>query len=73
VPERRRGALRFCMFAFPDGSAPIAALAAEATAEGHGMVARLVEEWATGVNRFDKPGERCYWWRSTAGSAACAG
>jgi GNAT superfamily N-acetyltransferase len=35
-------------------------LATEATADGHRMVARLIEEWITGENRFDKPGERTY-------------
>jgi GNAT superfamily N-acetyltransferase len=35
-------------------------LAAEATANGHRMVARLIDEWITGENRFDKPGERLY-------------
>jgi N-acetylglutamate synthase-like GNAT family acetyltransferase len=36
------------------------ALAEEAEAEGHGMVERLVREWASGENRFDGPGERAY-------------
>jgi GNAT superfamily N-acetyltransferase len=36
------------------------ALAADATADGHRMVTRLIEEWFTGENRFDKPGERSY-------------
>ena len=40
--------------------ADLVALAAEATADGHHMVARLIDEWATGKNRFDRPGERLY-------------
>jgi GNAT superfamily N-acetyltransferase len=35
-------------------------LAAEAMADGHRMVARLIDEWITGENRFDKPGEQSY-------------
>jgi GNAT superfamily N-acetyltransferase len=35
-------------------------LAAEAMADGHRMVARLIEEWTNGENRFDRPGERSY-------------
>ena len=38
----------------------LVALATEATADGHRMVARLLEEWIAGQNRFDKPGERAY-------------
>jgi GNAT superfamily N-acetyltransferase len=40
--------------------AALVPLAAEATADGHRMVARLIDEWATGENRFDRPGERAY-------------
>ena len=25
--------------------------------EGHGMIRRLVDDWASGANRFDRPGE----------------
>ena len=38
----------------------LSALANQATAEGHRMVARLIDEWRTGENRFDIPGERLY-------------
>jgi GNAT superfamily N-acetyltransferase len=38
----------------PDG---FAALAAEAEAEGHRHIRRLAEEWASGAQRFDDPGE----------------
>ncbi len=38
----------------------LAALAAEAMADGYRMVTRLIEEWLTGVNRFGKPGEKAY-------------
>jgi GNAT superfamily N-acetyltransferase len=39
---------------------PLAALApllAESEQAGHRFVRRLADEWATGINRFDKPGE----------------
>jgi hypothetical protein len=63
----------------------VAGLAADAAADGRGMVERLVEEWRDGRNRFDRPGERAYVARlggrasgrtsrgSAAGRAACAG
>lgn len=35
-------------------------LAAEAVAEGHRMVGRLIDEWHAGENRFGKPGECAY-------------
>jgi GNAT superfamily N-acetyltransferase len=37
--------------------AQLADLAADAQADGRGMVLRLVREWEAGVNRFEKPGE----------------
>jgi len=40
--------------------AALASLAVEATLSGHGMVTRLLAEWSTGENRFDRPGERSY-------------
>ena len=40
--------------------AALCSLAVEATAEGHRMVGRLIEEWSNGTNCFDKPGERSY-------------
>jgi len=40
--------------------AVLCALEIEATADGHRMVARLIDEWARGENCFDKPGERSY-------------
>ena len=36
------------------------ALAAEADAEGHRMVSRMIAEWIAGDNRFELPGERAY-------------
>jgi GNAT superfamily N-acetyltransferase len=33
-------------------------LAAEARAEGHALIDRLIAEWDSGANRFDRPGER---------------
>jgi GNAT superfamily N-acetyltransferase len=38
----------------------LSSLAAEATANGHRMVAHLIDEWATGENRYDKAAERLY-------------
>jgi N-acetylglutamate synthase-like GNAT family acetyltransferase len=38
----------------------LAALAADARADGRRMVDRLIEEWNDGRNRFDRPGERAY-------------
>ena len=35
----------------------VLALAATASADGHGNVQRLVEEFVEGTNRFDRPGE----------------
>lgn len=35
----------------------LAALAAEAEAEGYGFVERLLRDWHSGANRFDAPGE----------------
>ena len=35
----------------------LGALVAESEAAGLRLVRRLVDEWATGVNRFDRPGE----------------
>jgi GNAT superfamily N-acetyltransferase len=40
--------------------ASLADLAAEADHEGHRMVSRLIAEWLSGENRFDRPGERAY-------------
>ena len=37
--------------------AGFAALQAEARAEGYRMLDRLADEWVTGENRFDRPGE----------------
>ncbi len=39
-------------------SLPIDGLAERAEREGHGMVRVLVDEWRSGTNRFDGPGER---------------
>ncbi|GAA0598068.1 hypothetical protein GCM10009416_40370 [Craurococcus roseus] len=33
------------------------ALASDAVAKGHRFVARLTDEWRSGVNRFDRPSE----------------
>lgn len=38
----------------------LGALAADAEADGCGMVSRLIREWRDGGNRFDRPGERAY-------------
>jgi len=38
-------------------SASIGELLAESEQLGLGLVRRLVDEWATGTNRFDRPGE----------------
>ena len=35
----------------------LAALAVESERQGFGFVRRLVQEWGTGANRFDRPGE----------------
>jgi len=35
-------------------------LAADASADGRRMVARLIEDWEQGRNRFDQPGESAY-------------
>jgi GNAT superfamily N-acetyltransferase len=51
------GVLRIAPLTNP---ADLVALAAEATADGHHMVARLIDEWASGANRFDRIGERAY-------------
>jgi GNAT superfamily N-acetyltransferase len=39
----------------------VEALRGDARAEGHRFVDRLAEEWAAGVNRFDRPGEVLLW------------
>jgi GNAT superfamily N-acetyltransferase len=38
----------------------LAALVAESERAGERFVRRLADEWATGVNRFDKPGEALF-------------
>ena len=38
----------------------LAALIAESEAHGLRLVRRLADEWATGVNRFDRPGEALF-------------
>jgi GNAT superfamily N-acetyltransferase len=38
----------------------LAALVAESEAQGLTFVRRLADEWATGVNRFDRPGEALF-------------
>ncbi len=38
----------------------LAALLAESEQQGFGFVRRLVQEWETGVNRFDRPGEALF-------------
>ena len=43
-----------------DGGAGLSGLAADAEHDGQGMVARLIVEWNSGANRFDRPGERLY-------------
>ena len=35
-------------------------LIAESEAEGHHFLRRLAEEWASGANRFDRPGEALF-------------
>lgn len=42
---------------FDDLPEGFAALRAEADAEGHRHMSRLADEWASGVQRFDKDGE----------------
>jgi GNAT superfamily N-acetyltransferase len=49
------------------------ALAAAAGAEGHGFIARLATEWASGHNRFDHPGERLIAVRDGGALAAIGG
>ena len=42
-----------------DGEHPgLAELAREASSDGFSFVARLINEWKSGANRFDQPGER---------------
>ena len=36
----------------------LAELAREASSDGFSFVARLINEWKSGANRFDQPGER---------------
>src|SRR4051794_12601002 len=48
-------------------------LAAAATAEGHPFLARLAAEWASGHNRFDRPGERLIAVRDGGALAAIGG
>jgi GNAT superfamily N-acetyltransferase len=43
-----------CLTGLPAG---IAMLRADAVDDGHRAMSRLVEEWADGSNRFDRPGE----------------
>lgn len=38
----------------------LAALLAESEQQGFGFVHRLVQEWESGVNRFDRPGEALF-------------
>ncbi len=38
----------------------VAALVAESEAQGSRFVRRLAEEWASGANRFDRPGEALF-------------
>ena len=38
----------------------LGSLAEQASAEGYGMVSKLLDEWKSGRNRFDRPGERSY-------------
>ena len=38
-------------------AAAIRPVAPDATAQGRRFVARLILEWRSGANRFDKPGE----------------
>ncbi|PYM80776.1 MAG: GNAT family N-acetyltransferase, partial [Candidatus Rokuibacteriota bacterium] len=38
----------------------VAALVAESEAQGLRFVRRLAEEWASGANRFDRPGEALF-------------
>jgi GNAT superfamily N-acetyltransferase len=38
----------------------LAPLLAESEAGGRGLVRRLVDEWASGVTRFDRPGEALF-------------
>jgi GNAT superfamily N-acetyltransferase len=40
--------------------AALSALAADALEDGHTMLVRLIDEWQSGKNRFDRPGERLY-------------
>lgn len=47
----------------------LSALAADAADDGRAMVARLVQEWNDGVNRFDQRGERAY--VATIGDRVC--
>jgi GNAT superfamily N-acetyltransferase len=38
----------------------IADLAADAERDGHRMVSRLIADWQSGADRFERPGERAY-------------
>jgi GNAT superfamily N-acetyltransferase len=43
-----------------DPAVVLAGLAADAAADGRGMVLRLIAEWSDGSNRFDRHGECAY-------------
>lgn len=51
-------------------SAALAPLLAASEAEGFRFVRRVAEEWRSGVNRFDRPGERLYGGFDSAGGLA---
>jgi N-acetylglutamate synthase-like GNAT family acetyltransferase len=42
------------------GPEQLAALEADARADGRAMVSRLIHEWLDGRNRFSRPGEKAY-------------
>jgi hypothetical protein len=51
----------------------LGALVVESERSGYGLVCRLVDDWVTGVNRFDRPGEALFAaWRDGELVGVCA-
>ena len=48
---------------------PLAALAVESERQGFGFVRRLIQEWSSGTNRFDRPGEVLFMATAPGGEA----